>query len=543
MRAYKFFIKGDYNMEKEDFLRSGHGTEESHEEMRKLDSSHEDSHQEHDHIIRSKLDSTKVEMEEAKEENRRLKSSLSKIKKDFDILQAQYHQLMVQHKELNKFSSKGHHQDKEKDENEDKEIVNEREELVSLSLGRRLKSPVSSGLMTNKEEKSKDIMEEAGDNKNLDDNEKGSNQGLSVGIEYKALNNPNEKLDIDHIQETMSLKISNNNKILSENSYGFKNDGDDNEDEDEILPQNLVKKTRVSVRSRCETPTMNDGCQWRKYGQKIAKGNPCPRAYYRCTIAASCPVRKQVQRSSEDMSILISTYEGTHNHPLPMSATAMASATSAAASMLLSGASSSSSTAADLQGLNFSLSGNNITPKPKSPFLQSSSSPSSSGHPTVTLDLTTSSSSQQPFLSMLNRFSSPPSNVSRSNSYPSTNLNFSNNTNTLMNWGGGGGGNPNDQYRAAYSNINTHQQSRTAGSSFDPFGRSSSSHPLQTNLDHIGIKNIKTPQVPYIPAETIKAITTDPNFQSALATALSSIIGGDLKIDHNVTRNEAEKSP
>jgi len=61
---------------------------------------------------------------------------------------------------------------------------------------------------------------------------------------------------------------------------------------------------------------LDDGYRWRKYGQKLVKGNPYPRSYYKCT-SPGCSVRKHVERSAERPKEMVTTYEGVHNHPPP----------------------------------------------------------------------------------------------------------------------------------------------------------------------------------------------------------------------------------
>ncbi|KAJ0973636.1 hypothetical protein J5N97_015601 [Dioscorea zingiberensis] len=104
-------------------------------------------------------------------------------------------------------------------------------------------------------------------------------------------------------------------------------DGDDPESKRRKQDTNVIdalqsgkvnREPRVVVQTVSEVDILDDGYRWRKYGQKVVKGNPNPRSYYKCTNAG-CPVRKHVERASHDPKAVITTYEGKHNHDVPVS--------------------------------------------------------------------------------------------------------------------------------------------------------------------------------------------------------------------------------
>ncbi|XP_076886819.1 putative WRKY transcription factor 4 isoform X2 [Bidens hawaiensis] len=84
------------------------------------------------------------------------------------------------------------------------------------------------------------------------------------------------------------------------------------------VSKNVVSETKIVVQTRSEVDLLDDGFKWRKYGQKVVKGNTNPRSYYKCTFAG-CNVRKHVERAPLDPKSVVTTYEGKHNHDIPVS--------------------------------------------------------------------------------------------------------------------------------------------------------------------------------------------------------------------------------
>lgn len=100
------------------------------------------------------------------------------------------------------------------------------------------------------------------------------------------------------------------------------------------------KGPRFAFMTKSEVDHLEDGYRWRKYGQKAVKNSSFPRSYYRCT-SQKCTVKKRVERSYQDPSIVVTTYEGQHNHHTPSALGANAAASFFDPSLLASSSSQS----------------------------------------------------------------------------------------------------------------------------------------------------------------------------------------------------------
>lgn len=87
----------------------------------------------------------------------------------------------------------------------------------------------------------------------------------------------------------------------------------------EIASSQSQPNIQYSQPSHCskDQRKVEDGYNWRKYGQKQVKGSENPRSYYKCTFP-NCPTKKKVE-STVDGHVTEIVYKGNHNHPKPQS--------------------------------------------------------------------------------------------------------------------------------------------------------------------------------------------------------------------------------
>ncbi|GLJ17780.1 hypothetical protein SUGI_0310490 [Cryptomeria japonica] len=492
-------------------------------------------------IIRNEIDSLHTEVDRMKEENKNLKVALSQMMNDYQNLQT--YLLRVQEAENNAPA---------KETAKEPEKLDEDSDLVFLSLGTNPSSSKPTKEETAGGERRKEALKQT----------KGSQEHpkcLSLGLDFKGEETSDETNETTvsprsspsksegGLMKSDSMDVSLLGRQNQPQHGSFRSNKEAGENLEAAVP---ARKARVSVRARCEGSTMNDGCQWRKYGQKIAKGNPCPRAYYRCTVAPGCPVRKQVQRCADDMAILITTYEGSHNHSLPIAATAMGSTTAAAACMLASGSTSS------MEAMN---TNNPYISRLDQYFASNPTISTTSSFPTITLDLTKTPTSQLNPLNSLGssstsfvpsfplpfQYPSAGPNLHSTNPHSNTTILHSehsqqrapssnpwNNTHLYYNqhYSRPNSAIPIANYDLASQRFQTSPDSslnnQAARTTQEALSRYNSQTMMQNSMANTSSKSISGAPNSLADKVTVAtaAITSDPNFTNALVNAIASII-------------------
>lgn len=155
-------------------------------------------------------------MGEVREENQRLKKSLDRIMKDYKNLQMKFFDIVQ--KDGRKTTN---------DTNNHQEIIEESDQFVSLCLGR---------VTHDRKEDKKTVVS--------------SKETLTLGIDRRFELSDQSKVNANSFEELKKEARETSwqpSKVLKTKRSG----------DDEVQQQNPVKKARVSVRARCDTPTVS----------------------------------------------------------------------------------------------------------------------------------------------------------------------------------------------------------------------------------------------------------------------------------------------
>lgn len=119
--------------------------------------------------------------------------------------------------------------------------------------------------------------------------------------------NPESNLETTTTKKRKSVERSSTTSCMIKNNASSAKNNDNSESCSTDEDHNSTKKpkeehvkakiSRVYFRSEASDTTgliVKDGYQWRKYGQKVTRDNPSPRAYFKCSYAPTCPVKKKV---------------------------------------------------------------------------------------------------------------------------------------------------------------------------------------------------------------------------------------------------------